>query len=73
MAGFLAETPSPLVMVAIEDLLGVVEQVNVPGTSDQYPNWRRKLPVNLEDWAGQPTFREVVNTLHRAGRGRSKL
>jgi len=41
---FLAKTPSPLVIVPAEDLLGLREQPNLPGTIDQHPNWRRRLP-----------------------------
>jgi 4-alpha-glucanotransferase len=46
--GFLSRTPSRILAVALEDLLGVADQPNIPGTIDQYPNWRRKLPVPLE-------------------------
>ncbi len=48
--GHLARTRSRLLGVAVEDLLGLVDQANVPGTVDQHPNWRRRLPVALEDW-----------------------
>ncbi len=48
--GFMSRTPSKLLAVAIEDLLGVVDQANVPGTVEEHPNWRRKLPVPVEDW-----------------------
>lgn len=48
--GFLAQTPSRLLGIAIEDLLGVVDQANVPGTINEHPNWRRRLPVPVEDW-----------------------
>jgi len=68
VAAFLAETPSRLIMVGIEDLLGETEQINMPGTSMEYPNWRRKLPVRLEDWASQPGFRDVVDAFRRKGR-----
>jgi len=47
VAGFLARTPSRLLAVALEDLLGVVEQPNIPGTVDEHPNWRQRLPVSL--------------------------
>ena len=33
-----------LVMLPIEDALGLVEQPNLPGTLDEHPNWRRRLP-----------------------------
>ena len=49
----MARTPSKLLSVAIEDLFGVIEQANVPGTVDEHPNWRRKLPVPIEDWNEQ--------------------
>ena len=34
-----------LVMLPLEDVLGVVEQPNLPGTTDEHPNWRRRLPA----------------------------
>jgi 4-alpha-glucanotransferase len=37
-------TPSPLAIAGIEDLLALVEQPNLPGTIDEHPNWRRRLP-----------------------------
>lgn len=51
-AGFhrlLASTPTLLVAVQMEDLLGLAEQPNIPGTIDEHPNWRRRLPVLLEE------------------------
>ena len=68
LAGFLGATPSRLVTMSIEDLLGVAEQVNVPGTIDEHPNWRRKLPVKLEDWEKQPLFSAVAHQFERGGR-----
>lgn len=50
MLKFLAETPSRILAVSIEDLLSIVEQVNVPGTTTQYPNWRRRLPLEIHQW-----------------------
>ena len=51
---YLARTPTKVMAVQLEDVLGQVEQVNLPGTTDQYPNWRRKLPLNLEQWPEDP-------------------
>jgi 4-alpha-glucanotransferase len=48
MHRFLARTPSMLAVVAIEDVLGEVEGINVPGTVDEHPNWRRKRSLPLE-------------------------
>ena len=49
IANFLARTKSRLLAVSLEDLLGVVDQPNIPGTIDEHPNWRRRLPVAIED------------------------
>ncbi len=48
---YLARTKSRILGVSIEDLLGVVDQPNIPGTINEHPNWRRRLPVSLEEWA----------------------
>ena len=40
-----------LVMLPIEDAIGLVEQPNLPGTVDEHPNWRRRLPPTLFDAA----------------------
>ncbi len=45
---FLARTRSRLLAIALEDLLGVPDQPNVPGTTDEHPNWRRRLDVEIE-------------------------
>jgi len=47
---YLARSEAMLMMVQLEDLFGQKNQVNVPGTVDQHPNWRRKLPLNIEEW-----------------------
>jgi 4-alpha-glucanotransferase len=59
----LARTPSRLLVAQIEDLLGVVEQVNLPGTIDEYPNWRRKLPLTIEQIADDAMFCSVSAAL----------
>jgi 4-alpha-glucanotransferase len=58
-----ARTPSRMLCVPAEDLTGAVEQVNVPGTVDEHPNWRRKLAVDLEELPRQPLFRAIVAAL----------
>jgi 4-alpha-glucanotransferase len=46
---FLARSPSRILAIAIDDLLGLKDQPNIPGTVDEHPNWRRRLPVELND------------------------
>ncbi|MBE0626509.1 MAG: malto-oligosyltrehalose synthase [Burkholderiales bacterium] len=47
---FLARCPARVLVVQLEDVLGAREQVNLPGTTGEYPNWRRKLSLALERW-----------------------
>lgn len=50
---FLSRTPSRLLAVSLEDLLGVIDQPNIPGTIDEHPNWRQRLPVTLDKIAAK--------------------
>ncbi len=45
---YVADSASALLGLQPEDWLDMAEPVNIPGTSDQYPNWRRKLSQTLE-------------------------
>jgi (1->4)-alpha-D-glucan 1-alpha-D-glucosylmutase len=65
---FLARTPAQIQLVAMEDVFGQREQVNLPGTVDELPNWRRKLARDVEDWPDDPSFRALADAL-RAERG----
>ena len=47
--GFLLSTPCCLAVVNQEDLTGETEQQNLPGSTSQYPNWRRKMKIPVED------------------------
>jgi 4-alpha-glucanotransferase len=46
--GFLASTPSKLMLVNQEDLTKETAQQNLPGTTWQYPNWSRKMKYSVE-------------------------
>ena len=52
----LAKTPCQLTLIQVEDLIGVVEQANMPGTTHQHPNWRRRLPRPLPELLQDPVF-----------------
>ena len=49
VVGFLAMTPSMLLALNQEDLTKETEQQNLPGTTAQYPNWRRKMRFLVEE------------------------
>jgi 4-alpha-glucanotransferase len=49
IVGFLASTPSKLMVLNQEDLLKQAEQQNLPGSTTEYPNWRRKMKCTIEE------------------------
>ncbi|NBC32531.1 MAG: 4-alpha-glucanotransferase [Alphaproteobacteria bacterium] len=57
---FLARTPCSVMLVAIEDLLGQVEQMNLPGTVLEHPNWRRKLSKPVDKVFAEPLARRIL-------------
>ncbi|MDP1606956.1 MAG: 4-alpha-glucanotransferase [Rhodocyclaceae bacterium] len=64
---YLARSPAQIMVVQPEDIFGVMEQPNLPGTLEhQHPNWQRKLPLPLENWAGFSSFTELVTAVHAA-------
>lgn len=65
---YLARTPCCLLMVQIDDLAGEAVAVNLPGTVDQRPNWRRRLAASLDTLAAAPARRLLSAILRREGR-----
>jgi 4-alpha-glucanotransferase len=55
-----AATPAPLLVVPAEDLLACEEQPNLPGTVDEHPNWRRRLPESTGTWLSRPPARRRI-------------
>jgi len=58
-----ASSPSRLFAAQMEDLLGLTEQPNIPGTIDEHPNWRRRLPVFLEELEDASMLRAVIGAI----------
>jgi len=58
-----ARTPSRFFAVALEDLTGNPEQVNIPGTMEEHPNWRRKSACTLEELPEHPWFKAITGAL----------
>jgi 4-alpha-glucanotransferase len=63
---YLARTSAILAAVQIEDLLGMVDPVNVPGTDQEYPNWQRKITQDIEQIAARPDLDELFADMCRA-------
>jgi len=68
VANFLAGTPSRLLVISLEDLLGITDQVNLPGTVDEHPNFRQRLPIALEELRNHPEVTRVAEIMRSAGR-----
>jgi len=60
---YLAATACSIVMAQLDDILEEHAPVNVPGTSLQYPNWRRKLSTTVEALASDPRLDRLCNAL----------
>ncbi len=53
-------------LAQLEDIFGVTVLQNLPGTDrDKHPNWRRKLPINLEDYTANDDFIRAMAALKR--------
>jgi len=64
--GFVLATPCALAIVNQEDLTGETEQQNLPASTWQHPNWRRKMRVTVEEMG--PLAEDLRRRLERAGR-----
>ncbi|WP_156686211.1 4-alpha-glucanotransferase [Mycobacterium sp. Marseille-P9652] len=60
MHRFLAATPSRLKLISPYDVIAEPRQPNLPGTIDEYPNWRIPLPETLEQLRDDPRVAEVT-------------
>jgi 4-alpha-glucanotransferase len=63
---YLARSATALAAVQIEDLLGMTDPVNVPGTDREYPNWQRKVSIDIEDMAARPDLAACLDEIRRA-------
>jgi 4-alpha-glucanotransferase len=69
--GFLAQTPSALLLLNQEDLTKETEQQNLPGSTAEYPNWRRKMKLKLEDLRGSASGYAAMFRHHLEQTGRA--
>ena len=69
MLRFLARSPAPTVLVNLEDLWLEERPQNVPGTSTERPNWRRKARLSLEDIESSPAIARLCDVLTKGIQG----
>lgn len=58
---YLARSRSLLTLVQIDDLTLEIDQVNVPATTGENPNWRRRLSADLDAIASDPRLAKVAD------------
>ena len=61
----LGRTSAWLALTQLEDMTGELDQANLPGTVDEYPNWRRRLAVPLEALGTDERVRAIAALLTR--------
>jgi 4-alpha-glucanotransferase len=66
---YLARSTTALVALQIEDLLGMIDPVNVPGTDAEYPNWQRKVTASIEDMASRSDLNARLAEINQARQG----
>jgi 4-alpha-glucanotransferase len=62
----LGRTACTLALLPIEDALGLPEQPNLPGTIDEHPNWRRRLPADSKTLFARPDVASRLAALSAA-------
>lgn len=63
---YVASSCSIVYLAQLEDIFGVEVLQNLPGTDrDKHPNWRRKLPIKIEDYDKNEDFRRAVEVIKK--------
>jgi len=70
---YLARSPSLLFMVHLDDLASEARQINLPGSTTDYPNWRRRLGRSLQEMASDPTIAKMMAAIASERNGHAGL
>ena len=63
---FMSKSSSPVFLSQLEDILHVEQMQNLPGTDiDKHPNWRRKVPVDLENLPNDIAYIRCVQAIKK--------
>mgnify|MGYP000482807124 CR=1 FL=1 len=63
---YMAKAPSHIQLIPLEDGLEIIEQVNIPGTIDEHPNWRQKLPVTMNEFWEENSVISIAQAMKQA-------
>ncbi len=67
---YLGKSPTALVTVQLEDMIGMLEPVNVPGTSFEYSNWTRRVTASARDIFAREDVRALCAAMLASRQGR---
>lgn len=66
---YLGLSSSNIAMVQIEDLIGMTDAVNVPGTDQEHANWQRKVALDTADIMRRAEVKDMLSAMNAARRG----
>ncbi len=69
---YLARTNALITIAQLDDITAEIDPVNVPATSDQHPNWKRRLSVGLERLPHYPRLLTLAQIFERERRKDSR-
>ncbi|MGB0749380.1 MAG: 4-alpha-glucanotransferase [Magnetospiraceae bacterium] len=65
---FLARSPARMMLVNLDDLAEELETLNLPGTVDEYPNWRRRIKATLSALQNSSFAHKIAEAMKEEGR-----
>ena len=65
LLAYVASAPCGLMLASMEDLAGTLVAPNVPGTVNEFPNWRRRLPGEILQALDTPSWRQRLDAIRR--------
>jgi 4-alpha-glucanotransferase len=68
---YLGLSSSNIAMLQIEDLIGMTDAVNVPGTDQEHANWQRKVKLDTADIFARDDVKDMLAAMNKARRGQN--
>jgi 4-alpha-glucanotransferase len=63
---YLGRSNAALVTVQLEDMIGMLEPVNIPGTSSEYSNWTRRMTESARDIFARRDVQQLADAITRS-------
>jgi 4-alpha-glucanotransferase len=66
---YLGLSTAGIALVQVEDLIGMTDPVNVPGTDREHANWQRKVALATADIFARSDVIDILQAMNRARQG----